>query len=133
MAYQKNEYIGFAVGATLAIGLVMLGARYQKRCKDFPGVWSKTGPIYLTGDALDAAESEAKLAIKEAKMAGDNVYSEEIQARVANAVIDCEWGDADELKDNLSTARGQQVWDSIGKVIDYVVEKAEGNPSYLDS
>lgn len=133
MAYSRNEYIGFAVGAGLALGLVMLGSRYQRKCTEFPGVWSKTGPIYLTAGALGDAEEEAKLAIKEAMMAGDNIYSEDIQARVANAVIDCEWGDADELKDNLSTAKGQQVWDSVGKVVKYVAEKAAVDPSYLES
>ncbi len=97
------------IAGAAAAGLLLYIARgrYQK-CTEFPGIWSKEGPIHLTTSANIEAREFMQMKILDAQTANIEITPRQLQLQAADYLSpDCDWSE-------LDTIKAQQIFSSLG-------------------
>jgi len=128
MAFRTKDLqpAAIAAGAIVVGGLLFLGHKKRKRCRQLPGIWEEDGPLHLTPEAQDEAHELAKYKIREYLLSSGNAPTdiEEVVSYVANNMRDCAW-------DDRETEHQKQVWHGIQLIVEELWEEAQDREAFL--
>lgn len=121
MAYVKPEAI--VIGVAAAIAAAYLFTRNSNKCSELDGIWSETGPIFLTEEAQSDALEFMGSRLTAIKIGGGSINAATLALETAIYLApDCDWPETINLSKKTS-----DVWISLVAVAEYAIANGGSN------